>query len=198
MRILKRIFVNFEEAVAGTALLLMTAFVFINTFGRIFFNKSFAALDELSYLMFAYVIFVGSSALYKRYGHGVIDLLIRLFPEKLQAAISAAVSALLVFICGLTFYLSCGYCISAWTRTSQTLRLPQSFTAFALVLGFFFMTIHSIFFLKNVITKRDYFHEIPIYEGIYEVDSLDDIVEDTKIQQAEEKREDAADETGGE
>ena len=49
MRILKRIFVNFEEAVAGTALLLMTAFVFINTFGRIFFNKSFAALDELSY-----------------------------------------------------------------------------------------------------------------------------------------------------
>lgn len=198
MRILKRIFVNFEEAVAGTALLLMTAFVFINTFGRIFFNKSFAALDELSYLMFAYVIFVGSSALYKRYGHGVIDLLIRLFPEKLQAAISAAVSALLVFICGLTFYLSCGYCISAWTRTSQTLRLPQSFTAFALVLGFFFMTIHSIFFLKNVITKRDYFHEIPIYEGIYEVDSLDDIVEDTKIQQAEEKRADAADETGGE
>lgn len=198
MRILKRIFVNFEEAVAGTALLLMTAFVFINTFGRIFFNKSFAALDELSYLMFAYVIFVGSSALYKRYGHGVIDLLIRLFPEKLQAAISAAVSALLVFICGLTFYLSCGYCISAWTRTSQTLRLPQSFTAFALVLGFFFMTIHSIFFLKNVITKRDYFHEIPIYEGIYEVDSLDDIVEDTKIQQAEEKRADATDETGGE
>ena len=198
MRILKRIFVNFEEAVAGTALLLMTAFVFINTFGRIFFNKSFAALDELSYLMFAYVIFVGSSALYKRYGHGVIDLLIRLFPEKLQAAISAAVSALLVFICGLTFYLCCGYCISAWTRTSQTLRLPQSFTAFALVLGFFFMTIHSIFFLKNVITKRDYFHEIPIYEGIYEVDSLDDIVEDTKIQQAEEKRADAADETGGE
>lgn len=198
MRILKQIFVNFEEAVAGTALLLMTAFVFINTFGRIFFHKSFAALDELSYLMFAYVIFVGSSALYKRYGHGVIDLLIRLFPEKLQAAISAAVSALLVFICGLTFYLSCGYCISAWTRTSQTLRLPQSFTAFALVLGFFFMTIHSVFFLKNVITKRDYFHEIPIYKGIYEVDSLDDIVEDTKIQQAEEKHADAADETGGE
>ena len=75
MRILKRIFVNFEEAVAGSALFLMTACVFFNTFGRIFFKKSFAALDELSYLFFAYVIFVGSSALYKRYGHGVIDLL---------------------------------------------------------------------------------------------------------------------------
>ena len=66
MRILKRIFVNFEEVVAGSALFLMTACVFFNTFGRIFFKKSFAALDELSYLFFAYVIFVGSSALYKR------------------------------------------------------------------------------------------------------------------------------------
>ena len=186
MRILKRIFVNFEEVVAGSALFLMTACVFFNTFGRIFFKKSFAALDELSYLFFAYVIFVGSSALYKRYGHGVIDLVVRLLPEKVQAAISAAISGLLVFICGLTFYLSCGYCASAWTRYSQTLRIPQSFTAFALVLGFLFMTIHSIFLLKNVITKRDYFHELPIYEGIYEVDSLDDIVEDTKLQQAEE------------
>ena len=191
MRILKRIFVNFEEVVAGSALFLMTACVFFNTFGRIFFKKSFATLDELSYLFFAYVIFVGSSALYKRYGHGVIDLVVRLLPEKIQAAISAVISALLVFICGLTFYLSCGYCLSAWTRYSQTLRIPQSFTAFALVLGFFF-------FLKNVITKKDYFHEIPIYEGIYEVDSLDDIVEDTKLQQAQEGRANAPDQPGGE
>lgn len=198
MRILKRIFVNFEEVVAGSALFLMTACVFFNTFGRIFFKKSFATLDELSYLFFAYVIFVGSSALYKRYGHGVIDLVVRLLPEKIQAAISAVISALLVFICGLTFYLSCGYCLSAWTRYSQTLQIPQSFTAFALVLGFFFMTIHSVFFLKNVITKKDYFHEIPIYEGIYEVDSLDDIVEDTKLQQAQEGRANAPDQPGGE
>ena len=46
MRILKRIFVNFEEVVAGSALFLMTACVFFNTFGRIFFKKSFAALVE--------------------------------------------------------------------------------------------------------------------------------------------------------
>ena len=60
------------------------------------------------------------------------------------------------------------------------------------------MTIHSVFFLKNVITKKDYFHEIPIYEGIYEVDSLDDIVEDTKLQQAQEGRANAPDQPGGE
>ncbi len=198
MRILKRIFVNFEEVVAGVALFVMTAFVFLNTFGRLIFNKSFAALDELSYLLFAYVIFVGSSSLYKRYGHGVIDLLVRLFPKKLQAAISAAVSALLVFICGLTFFLSCGYCAQSWTRYSQTLKIPQSYTSFALVLGFFFMTIHSIFFLKNVLTRHDYFHELPIYKGIFIVDSVEDMVEDTKLQQASEKSSDDTKQTGGE
>lgn len=185
MKLLKKIFVNFEEVVAGSALLLMTSFVFINVFSRLFFHKSFAALDEISYLLFAYMIFVGSSSLYKRYGHGVIDLLVRLFPRWLQAVVSSCVSALLVLICGLSFVLSSGYCIQAWTRRSQTLGIPQSFTAFALVLGFFFMTIHSLFFLKNVITKKDYFHEIPIYDGIFVVDSVEDIVDEAVQYKAE-------------
>lgn len=186
MQKLKRIFINFEEVVGGTALLIMTSFVFINVFSRIFFKKSFAALDELSYLLFAYVIFVGGSSLYKRYGHGVIDLVVRMLPKWMQAAISCFVSALLVFVCGLTFVLSSGYCVQAWTRRSQTLHIPQSFTAFALVLGFFFMTIHSLFLLKNVITKKDYFHEVPIYDGLFTVDSVEDMVADSQFQHEEE------------
>ena len=197
-RILKKIFVNFEEVVGGTALMLMMLFVFFNTFGRIFFRRSFAAIDELAYLLFAYVIFVGSSSLFKHYGHGVIDLVVALLPRKVQAVISAGVSTLLVFICGLTLYLSFGYCGLAWTRVSQNLRIPQSFTAFAMVLGFFFMTIHAIFFLKNVITKQDYFHKIPIYDGIFIVDSVEDMVTENELHQAEEKEKtDAADKTGG-
>ena len=188
MQKLKRIFVNFEEVVAGTALMLMTSFIFLNVFGRIFFHKSFAALDELAYVLFAYVIFVGSSSLYKRYGHGVIDLIVKLLPRWMQAAISCAISVLLVFICGLTCVLSSGYCVQAWTRRSQTLHLPQSVTAFALVLGFFLMTIHSVFLLKNVIVKKDYFHELPIYKGIFVVDSVEDMVADTQARQIQKER----------
>lgn len=196
---LKRFLVYFEEVVAGTALLVQAAFVFINVFGRLIFNKSFAALDELSYLLFAYVVFMGSSSLYKRYGHGVIDLVVKMLPERMQAAISFCVSVLLVFTSGLVCVLSCGYCAQAWVRRTQTLHWPYSFTAFALVLGFFCMTVHSLFFLKNVIMKKDYFHEVPIYEGIYVVDSVEDMVEDTMSRQTKGAQEMIQDskETGG-
>lgn len=185
MQKVRRLFVNFEEMVAGISLSLMAACVFINVFGRIVFHKSFAALDELSYLLYAYVIFTGSSSLFKRYGHGVIDLIVKMLPKKLQAVISCGVSILLVFTSGLVFVLSTGYCIQAWTRRTQTLHIPYSFTAFALVLGFFCMTVHALFFLKNVITRKDYFHEIPIYEGIFIVDSVEDMVADSRLQEAE-------------
>ena len=91
MQKVRRLFVNFEEMVAGISLSLMAACVFINVFGRIVFHKSFAALDELSYLLYAYVIFMGSSSLFKRYGHGVIDLIVKMLPKKLQAVISCGV-----------------------------------------------------------------------------------------------------------
>ena len=59
----------------------------------------------------------------------------------------------------------------------------------ALVLGFGFMLIHSIMFFKNVITKKDYFHEIPIYENIYKIDALEDQVQSALEYQQEKEKE---------
>ena len=184
---LKKLYVNFEEIISGTALLIMTVCVIGHVIGRLVISKSSAAFDEISYICYAYIIFVGGSSLYKRFGHGAIDLLVKLLPKKVQAILSVFVTSLLVFICGLTFILGTGYCIQAWTRRSQTLHFPYSITAFALVLGFFFMTIQSLFFLKNVIKKKDYYHEIPIYEGIYVVDSVEDQTEAALAHEAEKR-----------
>lgn len=189
MKAIKKVLLYFEESIAGVSLVLMTIFVFWNTFSRLVFSTSIPALDELSYTFYAYVIFVGSSSLYKRFGHGVIDLIVKLFPKKIQAAISFAVTILLLVTNAFLTYLSTGYCIQSWARTTQTLRLPYSFTSFSMVLGFACMTIHSIFLLKNVITKKDYFHEIPIYDGIFVVDSVNDMVEDNEAIQLEKRGE---------
>ena len=179
MKYLRNMFLYFEEAVAGTCLVVMTVFVFWNTFSRLIFKTSIPALDEISYTLFAYVIFVGSSSLYKRYGHGVIDLIVKLFPQKIQALLSIFTTALLLVTNVTLVILSSGYCISSWTRRTQTLHMPYSITSFSLVLAFAFMTIHSVFLLKNVIRKKDYYHKIPIYKGIFVVDSVEDMVQDS-------------------
>lgn len=117
------------------------------------------------------MIFVGSSSLYKRFGHSAIDLVVRAFPQKVQVICAIFSTGVLTVTCALSFVLSCGYCANSWTRRTQLLKIPYSVEAFALVLGFGFMLIHSIMFFKNVITKKDYFHEIPIYENIYKIDA---------------------------
>lgn len=182
---MKKIATNLEEIVTGIALAIMTVLTVINVFCRLFLSRSFSWTEEVSYICYAYVIFVGASALYKRFGHSAIDIVVRAFPEKIQAVCSVFSMGVLVITCGLTFVLSCGYCASCWTRKTQLLKIPFSVSAFALVLGFGLMTIHSLMFLKNIFTKKDYFHEIPIYENIYNVDSLEDQVQASIEHQAE-------------
>lgn len=174
---MKRILTNIEEIITGAALSIMTCLTVMNVFCRLFLGKSFTWSEEISYICYAYVIFVGSSALYKRFGHSAIDIVVRAFPEKLQAVCAVFSTAVLTITCGLTFILSCGYCVSSLTRKTQLLKIPYAVSAFALVLGFGLMLVHSLMFMKNIFTKKDYFHEIPIYEHIYNVDVLQDQIE---------------------
>ncbi len=184
---MKKVFVNLEEIIAGTALCIMIVLTSMNVFFRLVASKSFTWADEISYLCYAYVIFVGSSSLYKRFGHSAIDILVRAMPEKFQRAVSSLTMVALLAANLTCFVLSCGFCMSSMTRKTQLLKIPYAVEAFALVLGFGFMTIHSIMFLKNVIKKHDYYHTIPIYDGIFTVDALQDQIDAAK--EHERKRE---------
>lgn len=174
---MKKLLTNIEEIITGIALCIMTVLIVGNVFCRLFLSRSFTWAEELSYICYAYIIFVGGSALYKRFGHSAIDLVVRSFPQKLQVICSIFSTGVLTITCALCFVLSCGYCASSWTRRTQLLKIPYSVSAFALVLGFGLMLLHSIMFFKNVILKKDYFHEIPIYKNIYNVNALEDQIQ---------------------
>ena len=185
---MKKILTNIEEIITGIALCIMTILIVMNVFCRLFLSKSFTWAEELSYICYAYVIFVGSSALYKRFGHSAIDLVVRAFPQKLQVICSIFSTGILTITSALSLGLSCGYCASSWTRRTQLLKIPYSVESFALVLAFGLMLIHSVMFFKNVITKQDYFHEIPIYKNIYKVDALEDQIQ-SALEYQQEKEE---------
>ena len=68
---------------------------------------------------------------------------------------------------------------------TQLLKIPYSVESFALVLGFGLMLVHSVMFLKNVILKKDYYHQLPIYQNIYNVDALQDQIDASMEHQRE-------------
>ena len=182
---MKKILTNMEEIITGAALCIMTVLTVMNVFCRLFLSRSFTWADEITYISYAYVIFVGASSLYKRFGHSAIDLVVKMFPEKLQAVCAVFSTTVLTLTNALCFVLSCGYCASSWTRRTQLLKIPYSVESFALVLGFGLMLVHSVMFLKNVILKKDYYHQLPIYQNIYNVDALQDQIDASMEHQRE-------------
>lgn len=176
---IRKFFANIEELITGIALSIMCVLVILNVFIRLFFSKTIPWTEEIAYICYAYVIFVGASSLYKRFGHSAIDLIVRAFPVKLQAVCSIFSTVTLLITNIFCFVLSCGFCESSWTRKTQLLKIPYSLESFALVLAFGLMTIHSVMFLINIFKKKDYFHEVPIYKGIVNVDALEDQVQET-------------------
>ena len=79
---MKKFLTNIEEIITGAALCVMTVLIVMNVFCRLFLKKSFTWSEEISYICYAYVIFVGSSSLYKRFGHSAIDLVYVRFLRK--------------------------------------------------------------------------------------------------------------------
>lgn len=174
---LKKAIFNFEEILGGIFLCILVCLVSSNVFCRLFLDTSYAFLDEASALCYAYVIFLGASAVYKRFGHSSIDIVVRLFPVKLQAVIALFSTLILTFTTGMTFYLCIGYMIRAHARITSIMHMPYSYQAFSAVLGFGLMFVHSVMFLVNIFRFRDYYHEKPLYPGLFQMDSVEDQVE---------------------
>lgn len=172
---IKKILTCLEEIIGGISLSVMAVLVVVNVFMRMFFRQSIPWSEEVTSICYAYVIYVGAASLYKRYGHSSIDIIVKLFPEKMQAVCAVVSTLILTATCGITFVLSCIYCADSMTRRTPLLKLPYAVQAFAITLGFGFMLIHSAMFLKNAITRKDYYHEVPIYKNIIKVESAEDV-----------------------
>lgn len=144
MKSLKWLLSNFEELVSGVALAVTVLVIGFNVIMRYFFSASMNWAEELSAIAFAWVIFVGSAACYKRYMHIGIDVLVNVFPPEARRILDLATA---VFLAGLNVYLfilSLQFSISAWEKPTAVLLWPYTVVDGSAALGFAFMIWHSI------------------------------------------------------
>jgi TRAP-type transport system small permease protein len=144
MKSLKWFLSNFEEIVSGIALSITVLVIGFNVIMRYFFSASMNWAEELSAIAFAWVIFIGSAACYKRYMHIGIDVLVNIFPAEARRKLELATA---VFLAGLNVYLfilSLEFSISAWEKPTAVLLWPYTVVDGSAALGFAFMIWHSI------------------------------------------------------
>ncbi len=152
---MKKLFNNLPEIISGIALVIVLFSVITNVLLRYFFSISIAWAGELSTISFAWLIFVGASACYKRKAHIGIDVLVNMLSEKNKRKIEFIVGIFLVLINTYVFYLSIILAVGAWTKPTPILEIPYTFVNLSLVIGFGLMTIYSIQDLINILSSKN-------------------------------------------
>ena len=118
---------NFEELIAGAALVIIILAVSWGVVTRYITAQAAAWASELATLAFAWLVFFGASACIKYRLHPSIDMLVRRLPVALQFGVRWFNHALLLGFFVFMTWFGTRFAIAAWSNPSPVLRLPLAF-----------------------------------------------------------------------
>ena len=114
------------EALMALCLAVMAAAVFVNVVLRYGFGSGIAASEELSRLLFVWMVFIGATAAYPAAEHMAFTSLLRPLqrrPAALRAA-SVLIHALVLAACGLLAWGAWQQVAVGWSSTSVVMGYP--------------------------------------------------------------------------
>ena len=144
---MKKILQNFEVIISGIFLMVTVSVVIINVILRYLFQGGLYWVEEVSTTCFIWSVFIGAAAAYKHKMHIGIDLVTKLFKEKIREGISIIINLLMFIINGYILYLSILFIQSNSLKRTPVLDMPAMYVNMAITAGFGLITIHAFQFL---------------------------------------------------
>ncbi len=152
---LKKVLSNLDAVITGITLVVCVVMANVNVLFRYFFNYPLRWGEEFITSLFVWTVFIGSSYAHRTKSHMSVDILVKMFPEKLQKVISIIISILELLILIMLTVISAQFCYhlvfnrkgELFVVTTEMLRIPKVYTAIAVPLGFGLSTLHSIRFM---------------------------------------------------
>lgn len=134
----------FEEYAAAIALLFVVASVSWGVITRYVSHTPAIWTGETARIAFAWAVFLGSAAGFKRREHIVIDVFLPLLPPFLARMVLRAADLIVLVVLVVITVLSVRFTISTYQAMTTVLRLPQSVIYGAAAVGFALMTLRHI------------------------------------------------------
>lgn len=131
------------SAFIGLLLAMMVIFVFSNVIGRYFFNSSIAWTEEITRIMFIWLIFLGSYLAYIKNEHLGLDILIIVLPKKISQMVLVLSNILVIVAIGII-------CYGGWSITAHTFHSGWTSPALAIPYGVVYMIVPFSGFLLLV------------------------------------------------
>ena len=129
---------------AGTGLVLMTAFIAWQVFGRYVLNRSPSWTEPMAVMLMGWFIFLGAAVGIREGYHLSFDVLLYVLPERAKRVLHTVSDLVVVaFGFGMAFY-GLRLVIGTWTATLPSLGLPGGFGYLALVFGGVLFVVFSL------------------------------------------------------
>ena len=134
------------ELLLAYAFIIAVALNFANVVGRYVFGWTILGADEIQIFIMVAMTFLGAAVVTWREQHLRMDVLARLCPKPVQAALRGAEFVLMIVLCGFVFVESATYAYDMFRlgRLSDTADVPMWIPHGAVALGFGLIALIAI------------------------------------------------------
>lgn len=127
---------QFEEILAGTALVIVVLSVCWGVVTRYITEQPATWAGETAAIAFAWMVFIGASAALKRGMHVHIDMVLIFLPPAPRRIVMLAADAVVLAFLAIGLALAVEFAIDSWDNPTSVLRLPLSTVYAAVMVGF--------------------------------------------------------------
>ncbi len=155
--------VNLDIIVAGVALATLVTLTFMGVFMRYVMSKPFTWLEEVQLWCLVWVVYVSAGAAFRTGNHIAIEMLVDLFPKKIQKVIEVLIAAIVFIVLGYLLVQSIGF-VKLFImngRSTNMLNIPYTFIYGAIPISTLSMMIsYGISLYRDMTTLDDELLEI--------------------------------------
>jgi tripartite ATP-independent transporter DctM subunit len=131
------------ETLIVAALLGELVLVLANVAARIYFQRSFLWTDEVARLALSILAFVGGAVAYRRRDHAFVRVILSRLPSRGERACLALADVVVLFVAGITGYVSIEFLSSSWGEYTPIFQMPAALIALPLPVGMLLLMLYS-------------------------------------------------------
>lgn len=123
----KGIVMNLDIIVASAALVVLVVLTFLGVIMRYLVGQPFTWMEELQLFCMVWIVFAAGGAAFRTGSHVAIEMVVEMFPEKIQKAMEYVVDVIVLLVVGFLFYCSIRFLnvFIANGRTTSMLGIPM-------------------------------------------------------------------------
>jgi TRAP-type C4-dicarboxylate transport system permease small subunit len=134
---------NLEEIAAGAGLVGIVVLIAYTVVNRYLLERSAVWAPELAGMVFAWVVFLGASAAWKRRMHVSIGVVVRYLHPRARAVAARLAGVVLLAFLAYATYLAVKITITSHTRISPVMRVPYSYVYASAAVAFGLMFLRQ-------------------------------------------------------